>query len=201
VETVEFISKERAAQVFREEFGSDVFDILEDNPLPSSFRIKLAKEFRALDEIEQVVKQLQELSGVDDVVYRGNVIQALDKYTRYANIINIVFLVFVFLGSLFMVSNTTRLIINAKKNIIDAMRLVGATRLFLRMPFLIEGVIQGLLGGIIAMLLLYAFVNIFDLKISGLLIVDNYILILLIVTGLLFGFFGSLFATYRFLDK
>lgn len=201
VESVNFISREMAAEFFRKEFDPQFFDLLDENSLPASFRVKVKKDFRSSQGIEKVVDQLKKLKGIDDIVYRRELVQTLDTYARYAMIINIFLGTFVCLGSLFMISNTTRLIIMAKKNIIEAMSLVGATQWFIRMPFLIEGLIQGVLGAAIAVLALRLLAMVLRYQFNNLVQVDGQIYWITLLIGLFFGFLGSFFATTKFLSK
>lgn len=201
IDKVEFISKEMAAQFFKTEFGDEIFEILEDNPLPSSFRVELDKKYRDPEGIQIIATQLKELPGVDDIVYRRDLLILLNQYARYTVIFNAIVGAFVCLGSLFMISNTTRLIIMAKRNIIEAMRLVGATSIFIRTPFLIEGVVQGILGGAIAAATIKIFVKLINVEIPNLIVVENTNYLIIILIGVIFGFLGSYFATTRFIER
>ena len=200
ISKVEFISKTAAAKIFQQEFGEDVFDILEDNPLPSSFKIDLDPEQRGAEGARLVAGQIEKLRGVDEVVYRRGILDLLEKYAKLAIEIDIALGVLVGLGSLLIVSNTIRLIILAKKNVLEAMKLVGATRWFLRSPFVIEGGIQGILGGVIATAFINLAVRVFSLEIPGFLVVNTHIYLIMIIIGLILGVVGSLLATRRFLD-
>lgn len=201
VEAVDFISREMAVEFFRKVFDREIFAMLDENSLPASFRVKLKKDFRNSEGIEMVAEQLKKLRGVDDVVYRRDLVKTLDTYASYIWIINIFLGVFVCLGSLFMISNTTRLIIMAKMNIIEAMALVGATQRFIRFPFLIEGLIQGALGGGIAVLVLWVLASILRYQFTNIIQIDVKVYWVTLVTGLFFGFLGSFFATTKFLYK
>lgn len=197
---VEFISKTAAAKIFQEEFGDDVFDILNENPLPSSFKIKLDNENRSVENTRTIAEQIQNLKGVDEVVYRRGILDLLERYSKLALEIDIALGILVGLGSLVIITNTIRLIILAKKNILDAMKLVGATRSFIRTPFLIEGAIQGIIGGLVASGFIYGVVKLLNLEVPGFIVVNVYIYNLMILLGLILGFTGSLIATHRFID-
>jgi len=200
ISKVEFISKTAAAKIFQQEIGEDFIDILEENPLPCSFKIDLAPEHRSADTARSVVNQIEELPGVNEVVYRRIVLELLEKYAKLAIEVDITLGVLVGLGSLLIVSNTIRLIILAKRNILAAMKLVGATRWFIRSPFVIEGGIQGVFGGFIAAGFINLAIKVLSLEIPAFLIVNTQIYYLLIILGLILGIVGSLIATYKFID-
>ncbi len=199
VESVDFYSKEDAAREIRKEFGQELFDILEENPLPSSFNVKLLSEYKNPESIEKIAGRIEKEPGIDEVVYHTLALNALNQYARVAKIINIVFLVFVTFGSLFIVSNTIRLIITAKRDVIETMKLVGATKSFIRRPFLIEGIIQGLFGGLIAVGVVYLLIKLVQLQAPGLIYISLQTLSIIAGIGVLFGYLGSLFAIKKFL--
>jgi cell division transport system permease protein len=199
VAKVEFVSKDMAAKEFQKEFGQELFTILEENPLPSTFLVALSERFRTAGGIEKVAQQIQKEAGVDEVEYHGQTLNLLNKYARIARIVDVVLIAFVTLGSLFLVANTIRLIIIAKKEIIETMKLVGATRSFIRRPLLIEGVVQGTLGGIIAFVFVYLAAQFVADQVPGLIHVSADTLSLLIVAGFALGLLGSAFAVKKYL--
>ena len=196
---VEFISKEKAAQEVREGLGIDVFEIYEENPLFSSFRISLDTEYKTNKAAEDIVSQINRLEGVNEVVYRQEVFRLLDRYIGIALVIDLVIGLVVLFSSLLVISNTIRLIIHSKRDIIETMKLVGATRTFIQRPFLVEGMVQGVLGGILAAAMLYVLVKLLRIELHGLIDVETKIYALIMVIGLVFGWLGSLTAVRRFI--
>lgn len=199
IESVEYISKEKAAAEFRKEFGNDIFALLDENPLPASFVISLKNKVKNRDDITRFINRLKLEDGIDEVVYQYGALNLLVRFSRNLNVISIIFFVLVFCGSFFMVSNTLRLIIIARKSIIDSMKLVGATLSFIRRPFIIEGMLQGLIGGLAADLILWLGFKAASWQWPGIIMLPQIIFPLLIVTGLVFGILGSLFAVKRYL--
>lgn len=199
VENVAFISKESVALEFQKEFGQELFDILAENPLPSSFTLTLKKDQRIPAKFKQVKSILEKETGIDEVIQSSAELGALNRYVRIANMINIIFLAIVAVGSLFLISNTIRLILIAKRPIIETMKVVGATDAFIRRPFLIEGMIQGLLGGSVAVLLLLLSTKIVEFIWPGLLLITWQQWILVLLLGVCFGLSASLIAVKRFL--
>ncbi len=199
VKEVRFISKEQAAEEFKQVFGEDIFDALDENPLPASFVILMDKDSDVKLNPEKFAQELQKRAEIDEVVLHQDAFNALVKFSRVSRIVLYTIFLIVLTGSLFMISNTIRLIIFARRPIIDTMQLVGATDSFIRMPFIIEGVLQGFLGGGAAALLVYMLMQLVALQWPGLILLSDYFYAALLLSGVIFGFVGSLFAVKRFL--
>jgi len=199
IDSVRYISKEQAAEIFKQQFGQDIFEILDDNPLPSSFHIKLKPTFRSATNAQKISEEINKLEGVDEVLYRRDLLIILEKYIRIfvGAVLGIGVLLAV--GSILLVSNTIRLIIFSRSNIIEIMKLVGATRRFIRRPFLVEGIIQGLVGGFLAAVFFFFILKVVKVEIPGLILIDQRNYTILIILGILFGLIGSLLALRRFL--
>jgi cell division transport system permease protein len=199
VAVIAYISKEEASKEFRQEFGADIFSLLEENPLPASFVITLKEKFVGQDVIRQFIKRLEAENGVDEVLYQRGPIDTLLRFSRISKTVSLTVFSLVLLGSLFMVSNTLRLIIIARKSIIDTMKLVGATSCFIRRPFFIEGMLQGVMGGFAAAVILWFSLKIINWQWPGIISAPNELFAAVILAGFLFGLFGSLFAVRRYL--
>ncbi|MDZ7376644.1 MAG: FtsX-like permease family protein, partial [candidate division KSB1 bacterium] len=102
-------------------------------------------------------------------------------------------------GAIFLVSNTIKLIIYSRLTIIEIMKLVGATRQFIRRPFFVEGIVQGLLGGITAAIFFYLSIKAVKLEIPGVIFIDKYSYFAIILLGICLGFLGSVLALRKFL--
>ena len=205
IDSVRFISKEEAAKIFKEEFGEDINNILDFNPLPPSFKIILKEGYRTPQRANEIHAKVVGIKGVENIAYRKELLEFLDQ--RVKNFYTIAFAVGILLAvsAIFLVSNTIRLTIYAKKKSIQTMKLVGASRWFIRAPFLIEGVVQGLIGGIIASGLIYYLVSIavgfVSNEILDFFIVKSVFYIALVVAGILLGFFGSIVSVRRFIRE
>jgi cell division transport system permease protein len=213
VAAAKFISKEEAAEIFRRVFapeGSDlhsentkenrgktVLDVLDFNPLPNSFRLSLQKSYQNSVAAQRLADEIKKLHGVDDVVFRRDWVLALDQYVNTAlGVGTIVGLVFC-LGALLLVINDVRLVIHAKRRLIETMQLVGATRAFVRRPLLIQGVLQGALGGLIAASSLYAIYQLSALQLGTALRLPNFLFTGLIVGGVVLGLTASYFGARK----
>lgn len=204
VEELTFISKEMAALEFKKLFKDqqdDYFKTLGYNPLPASFRIKLKEDFRTFSGVEEVFRSIVSLEEIneEDIVYRREFLMILEKYIKIAIAIDFLIGSIVCLSALLLVSNNIRLIILSKKNIIETMKLVGATRLFIQMPLFIQGTTQGFLGGILSALFLLAILKIASLEIPGFISVNWELYLLLAILGTTLGLAGSFTAVRRYL--
>jgi cell division transport system permease protein len=202
VDSVTFISKEEAARIFKEEFGEDIHKVLEFNPLPQSFKVALKEGFRNAESADQVQKQIRQLKGIDDVVYRKAILEFIDKRVRTVSLIALGLGILITLSAIVLVSNTIRLTIYSKQQIIETMKLVGATPGFIRLPFILEGISQGFLGGLIASAVIYLLVEVvfprFAPELTELLSAGYLLYSALIIVGAFLGFIGSLLSIRRF---
>ncbi len=157
VQSVKLVTKEQALERFgRSVSGSVLLEGLELNPLPASLEIALLSADRTPQGIERLVGELEALAGVDELAHGQ---EWVEGYARAAALVRsgawVIGAVLV-VAALLIVTNTIRLAIYARKDEIEILGLVGAGRVFVRTPFLIEGTVQGVAGGVLAVLLLYA---------------------------------------------
>lgn len=203
VQRVTFISKEEAAKIFHEEFGEDINKVLDFNPLPPSFKITLKDGFKTSAGAQGVNDQLVALKGVDHVLYRKALLNLIDERTTSVNNLTLALGVLVSLSAIFLVSNTIRLAIYAKRRLIRTMELVGATAGFIRLPFLLEGILQGFIGGVVAAAVLYFLLEyaapFVSRDFSGFLRMDRLFYVMVVVAGTSLGLLGSLISIARFI--
>lgn len=153
VSHVMFVSKEEAMERFKDRLGDQqsLLTALGDtNPLPNAFEVKVDRPER----VKTTAKSIGELHGVENAKFGQEVIDQLFKLTKMVRIFGLVLIVFLALAALFIISNTIRLTVFARRKEIGIMKYVGATDWFIRWPFLIEGMILGFGGALIAVLIL-----------------------------------------------
>ncbi len=205
VKEVRFVSKEEAAEIFRREFGEDIFKVLTFNPLPASFKVLLKDGYKTAAGAESIYTAVKELKGVDDVIYRKTLLEMLDRRAQTFLWLALSVGIFVTVSAIFLVANTIRLAIYAKRKIIQTMKLIGATRGLIRIPFIIEGLVQGLVGGIIAALIVFIVFEYVErwvaLQLSDLIAVDRLYYLLIIGVGCLLGVLGSALSIRRFIGE
>jgi cell division transport system permease protein len=205
VREVHYVSKEEAAKIFQQEFGEDIFKILNFNPLPASLKIFLKEGYKTAKHAESIVHQVKSLKGVDDVIYRKQLLEMLDERAMLFLWITLGVGIFITISSVILVANTIRLAIYAKRKIIQTMKLIGATRGFIRLPFLLEGFLQGLLGGLIAAGIVFLLFNYLEqwltVSLSEFVHVQPYYYSVIVGVGCVLGLFGSMISVRRFISE
>jgi cell division transport system permease protein len=203
VASVTYVSKTDAAKIFKEEFGEDVLDVLTFNPLPPSLRINLVPGSITAPGARAVSERVAAMAGVDTVIYRRALIELIDKRAEQFNTVTLGLGLLIGLSAILLVSNTIRLAIYAKRKLIRTMELVGATWSFIRLPFLLEGVIHGGLGGAVAAATLYLALDrllpALSQEIAGYVQVRPGFYFLILVAGLALGLVGSVISVIRFI--
>ncbi|HBT18421.1 MAG TPA: ABC transporter permease [Clostridiaceae bacterium] len=209
VREVVYESKEEAFEQFKERLGEDnaiLAGFSEDrNPLPNSYVVSLLEPEAAM----RVENALDNVRGVEDV---GNERETVERIIGLAKIIRtmgVVIFVILVLVSLFLISNTIKLTVYARRREIGIMKFVGATDWFIRWPFLIEGMIMGLIGGVISVAVVYfsyqlIYADITQSLFYAELVTPDQILSSFSwqfgITGIVIGALGSFIALKRFLD-
>ena len=171
IKDLSYLSKEEALVEFREQLGSkrSWVDAVEGNPLPASLEVRLNDDHKNLNSIQQLSSWLESLDGVEEVKYGQRETELLSLAVRLILIFDLGLGLFLGASSFFIVFNTIRLVIYSQREEIEIMRLVGATDSFIRGPYIIGGIVQGFIGGSIALLALAALYNLFLLIIDRLL--------------------------------
>ncbi len=149
VHEIRFISKDEAAEIFREEFGAEGESLADLRFLPASFRLQLEEETGS-EEVAELVSHIEGYHGVDEVDYNQQLLELLEERTETMMYAGSAVGLLIILTAVILVFNTIRLTIYAKRDLIKAMKLVGATNGFIRRPFIVEGGVQGLLAGLLA---------------------------------------------------
>lgn len=205
VKEVSYISKEQALEIFRKDSGTDPLEILESNPLPASFRLRIAPEFNTSDSIRVMSERLRSWSEVETVVYRKQFLEVIESRAYAFQIASLIIGIILAISSVVLVANTIQLTVYAKRDMIRTMKLVGATPMFIRLPFLIEGIVHGLIGGFSASLLLLIVVLLVLKPIAAdvllTLSVSAAQYLYLFLFGGMLGLLGSALAIRRFLRE
>ncbi len=209
VQEARFISKDEAMQKLKQqmEHHRALLDNLKENPLPDAFEVILAPSARTSTELSFLAERISALSTVDEVEYGQQWIQ------RFSNIINLFQLAGYGIGSLFfmatvfIVANTIRLVLYSRRDEIEIMRLVGATDRFIKIPFYLQGMIQGGAGTLIGLLILFggyfSLTMHFNQNLSGQLITLRFfspeICAAVILGGIMVGWLGCWVSLKQFM--
>lgn len=203
IETIEYISPVKAAEIFKAEFGDDILDVLEYNPLPPSFTISLKLNYRNTTSVESITTNFRKHSVVDEIKYRKKFLFLMEKYQRSIMVIILTIFVFLTIISVLLISHSIKMSIFARRGIVETMKLIGATDNFIRVPFMVEGLLEGLIASILSSLLILAigyvqnhyFETVFDYHI----VLDFKFYFTMVLLGSVMGFLGSLKAIKQFL--
>ena len=199
IEEIRFISKAEALERFSREFGEDPSEILGENPLPASFQVIPENTYSIPSKLEPLIRGIESLEGVDEVVYRGQLVRLIDRTSRAVLVIDAILLVVVFMAAILLVSNTLRLTILAQSEKIEIMQLVGATRRFIKRPYVIQGLMQGGIAGLLGTLLLRIVGWIVSMRFPRLLQMPAWLWTVPLAVGLVLGITGSRVGIRRFL--
>ncbi len=203
IKQITFVSKEEASKIFEKEYGKEMLELFESNPLPASFKISLYDEYKSLDRINKIKNQLSSVQNINDIVFPEKNLELIEKNTSGFLYINLVILIIITLSSVFLVSNTIRLVISSRRKIINTFKLLGATNSFIMTPFIIEGFLQGLFGGVFASVILYILLIVYSSRFNQNEIKLDFFgfeyLGYLILVGIVLGILGSIFSVKRFL--
>ena len=155
-----FIDKDTAADLFKNEFNEDVKNIIGQNPLPMGGIFGISDDFRTYDLMSKISKEIKYLDGVDDAIFPEEAVVQFDRTIR--NLLSFSFLIglFIIVVSYFFVSNTILLVVHSKKNEINILKLLGANDLFIKVPYIINGVLVGLIGSLVSLVALILLDNI-----------------------------------------
>ena len=200
ISRVSYVSREQALQEFQKVFGENLRAVLKENPLPASFRIVLNSDYSQPKFVEKVASRLNQLNGIQDVLYQKELIQFLHKYLKLGISIGGIIAISLLIIITVLVFNTIRLTIHARRNIIQIMKLVGATNPFIKGPFIYEGILQGLIGGLLSVILLWTIHYAVKYFMFAELVMENYIFGGLVVLGILLGLIGSYLSVNKYLD-
>ena len=189
-----FVDKKAAREKFYTYFNEDINLIFGANPLPASATLTLDSDFQNNDAIHHIVDSIEKIDGVESIYYKEELIAKLDTLINNSMILFIILSLIIFFTSIVIVSNTIHLTIYARKETIDTLELLGASKIFVRIPYLIEGILYGVLGAIFSIMIL-SFINGLIPLLGAILHYDliyfDNIVLINFVFGILMGYIGS----------
>lgn len=149
-----FVSREQGRYEMEQLLGEGFLDVFETSPIPVSIDVTLNAEYVSVDSMEVVKARILESQFVEEVVYQRSLIEALNANLSKISMVLSVFISLLLFISFVLINNTVRLNVFAKRFTIHAMKLVGATRAFIRAPFLVKSLFQGIFAAIISIAVL-----------------------------------------------
>lgn len=168
VKTVAFISKAEAMQRLKSQMKrqSSLFDNLEENPLPDAFEVRMVDMPQDVEQVEELARNLERIAAVSEVEYGQRWIGRFSHIIRLFTLMAYALGALFFVAAVFFVANTIRLVIYSRRDEIEIMRLVGAEDVFITVPFYIEGMLQGFMGGVIGIAALFVSHVVISLKVA-----------------------------------
>jgi cell division transport system permease protein len=215
VKHVDYISRQQAAEIFSEDLNDDFVSFIGYNPLYPSMMVNLKADYipeanqngidESIDEFSNEVKQLEFVTGV---TFQENVVRELNDVFYKVTWFLIIFMALLVLVSILMISSTIRIALYAQRDTIRTMQLVGAKSGFIAHPFLARSLWYGLLGALIAILILTIATGIFNQSLNGLDLLNHVhlswyvgIAAVIIIMGIVLSYLATLFAVRRYLRQ
>jgi len=199
---ISFISKEEAAKEFIEDTGEDFTQFLGENPLRDAYVININTEYQTTDELAKVKLDIERMSGVFEVTYVENLIRSINENLTKVSLVLLGFAVLLVVIVAVLINNTIRLALFSQRFLIRSMQLVGATSGFIQRPFLRRSFFHGIIGGILASVLLLFVLQYVNQQIEDIEKLQEPANILILMGALLVagGFIGFM-STYRAIRK
>ncbi len=199
VRQVVYVSKEQAAEDFIAETGNDFTSFIDFNPLPNSFEVGLNARSSEKELVRQFDREVSAMQGVSEVVYQQSVVEQIGTNLNKFNLVLLLFGAALLVISLILLNNTIRMTIIAKRQIINTMKLVGATEGFIMRPFLGSAVLHGIYAGLIATLMFVAMIAGLNEGLPGISLLTGNVLLVsiagaMIVGGMLISLLFTIFA-------
>lgn len=211
VAKIQFISSTQALEKFQIKFPElqGIIENFKINPFPPSFETAIRKNSLSSDEIQNFIQEMRNMDGIEDVQFNWDWIEKMKSLSRLVKAVGFFLGGILILASFFIISNVIKLNVFARKEEMEILRLVGATNTFIKIPFLIEGIILGILGGLLSLILLFLLIKIFPFYLGTSLGVLQELInfrhlslaqtAMLISGGAIIGFLGSFSSLARFL--
>lgn len=199
---ITFLSKEEAAQRFINETGEDFFKVIGDNPLRSSFIIRIEHQYADSVSLKKVKAHLSGIRGIYEIDYKESLITQINDNIQKIGFILVIFAFILLITSILMINNTLKLALFSQRFLIRSMQLVGATKSFIQKPFLLRAVIQGIISGALASAILFLVLQYLYNNVEELSILADYKAILLIFLSLIaLGAIIALYGSFRAVNK
>ncbi len=202
IKNTTFVSKEQGQRELAAQLGDDFLDVFETSPIPVSIDITLEADYVSSDSLEIVKKEISKSPLVDEVVYQRSLVDALNANLSRISVVLGVFILLLLFISFVLINNTVRLSVFARRFTIHTMKLVGATRPFIRAPFMVQSAFQGVFAAIIAIIVLVGLMFLMRNEFSQLFEIFRIDLLLVVMAIILVsGLAICLISTYFVVNK
>jgi cell division transport system permease protein len=204
VKSTQYVSKDEAAAKLKNDLGEDFVNFLGYNPLSPSIDVYLHAQYTKPDSISKIEKYVMEYPFVKEIYYQESLLFLINENVKKISLFIIVISMLLFLIALTIINNTIRLSVYSKRFLIRTMQLVGATKGFIRRPFLIKSVFHGLIAGLLAMILLFGLLYLMEKEFFLLFALQETKMFFLlgaaiILTGIFINVVSTFFSVNRYL--
>ena len=204
--TLNYVSSEEAAKNFQSEIGEDFVDFLGNNPLRDLIILKINSDYFDLERLNIIESDILKIPGVYQIEYSKELIDNINKNVANISFVFIGLFLILLIISVILINNTLRIALFSQRFLIRSMQLVGATANYILRPFILRGMIYGLIAGIISSGMLYVIIEIADRRISNLELVISLeqlgvIFISLIFTGIIMVILSTYSAVSKYLNS
>lgn len=198
----EYTSKELAAKNLTEDLGEDFVEYLGHNPLLPSIDVYLKEQYANTDSIADFISKVSQNSKIKEVVYQESLIDVVNDNIKIISIVILAFTIILLVIAVALINNTIRLAIYSQRFLIKSMQLIGATRNFIRKPYILYGILHGLIGALIAILLLLVTLQFAQKQVPELVFLRNwYEFVMIFITVSALGILISGLSTYFAVTK
>ncbi len=155
VRQINFINKDKALEIYQDEFGENAIEMLGYNPFPMSNVIYLSKKNFSLERIDRLLEQLKNTKEISSIYYQGNLVSKIESiFNIFVGSVKVLVAVALIISIIF-ITNTVKLTVYSRSELVRTLKLIGATNIFVKTPFILEGILQSIIGTGIACGLLF----------------------------------------------
>ncbi len=202
---LKFVSKDQALEIYKNEVGEDFMEFLGENPLKSSIDLFLKADFVNPEKIQEIEKIILKNNIVAEVTYDKSLVSLLNKSVKKISFWLLAFSSILSLIAIALINSYLRLAIYSKRFIIKTMQMVGATKKFIRKPFIYRSIKLGMLGALVAIIFLILFLFYISKTYPSLGVLDNTLHLIILfggvfILGIIITWISTFFATKRFLN-
>jgi len=204
VKYTEYITPEEAAKELQEDLGEDFIGFLGYNPLLPSIDLRLNADYANIDSLQVIEKQLLINPDIKEVYYQQSLVEMINANVRRIGFFILVFSALLLIMAVALINNTIRLSVYSKRFLIRTMQLVGATKNFIRMPFILTGILHGLIAALIASSALVGIIYVLLKEVPELITLKDFNLFVIlfafvILAGVFITWFSNLAAVNKYL--
>jgi len=202
IKSTRFVDKQAAAEELKKDLGEDFVDFLGYNPLLSSIDVKVNATYTNPESMALLESQFLKFPEIQEVYYQRNLVKQLNDNVKKLSLIILVLSVIMFTIFIALINNTIRLSIYSKRYLINSMQLVGATRSFIRFPFVVKSILHGIYGAIIACFILLMIFFSYQSELKQLIDFQDSLSMAILVLGIfVFGIVMTALSTYFAVNK